>query len=58
MVITDEMIEAAARAIQANVSVSSKFRVPWDKLTGHRQDCYRIEARAALEAALSIKNVP
>lgn len=55
---TDEQIEAAARAIREviaqriwAVSKVAGEPIPFDKLEPFWQECYRAEARAALEAA-------
>lgn len=53
MIITDEMIEAAAIAIREQFAARSHRARPWENIPETLKNSYRIEAKVALHAALA-----
>lgn len=51
--VTDEMVEAAARALYERTFEPGKGATPWGKARDLWRDQYRASARTMLEAALS-----
>jgi hypothetical protein len=54
MIITDEMVEAAARAIRDQFASRSHRARLWEDIPNTLRESYRIEARVALRAALDV----
>ncbi len=55
----DEVVEAAARALQRRADASALLRAQgsaWGVTPSHRQDMHRGEARTALDAARAVRD--
>lgn len=54
MILTDTIVEAAARAAFEVRARTYGFKIQWDDIGASRRNHYMTEARAAIEAALDL----